>query len=146
MTRRNEWNETLEQTIERSQALGGLLVYSMMPGEEIEVMINGESNDGMHVEESRLVRATCIEPKIGGLEVTADSATRENWTGKHICLGSYAFSLGGIVFSRAGLLRGMINMNNGVVVDFSAQHFNGEPPTYLMAEYQTLSLQDQRIF
>jgi len=146
MTRRNEWNETLEQTIERSHSQGGLLVYSMVPGEEIEVMINGETNDGMHVEESRLVRATCIEPKIGGLEVTTDTATRENWAGKHICLGSYAFSLGNIAFSRAGLLRGMINLNNGVVIDLSAQHFTGEPPTYLMAEYQTLSLQDQRIF
>lgn len=146
MVRSNEWGETLDQTLERCKTQRGLLVYSMMPDEELEVTISGASRDGVQIEEDRIVRAVLVEQRIGKLHVIEDTATIEKWTDRDICLGSSVFSLGEIELVRGGLLRGMIGLGQGVVVDFSAQHFTGLEPTYLMAEYHTLSLQDQRIF
>ncbi len=146
MIRSNEWGESLEATIERSSAQRGLLVYSMVPDEELEVTISGVSRDGVQIEEDRIVRAALVEQRIGKLHVLEDTASGENWAGRDICLGSSVFSLGEIELVRGGLLRGMIGLGQRVVVDFSAAHFTGEDPTYLMAEYQALSLQDQRIF
>ena len=146
MTRRNEWNETLEQTIEHGQAQRGLLVYSLMPDEEIGVTINGESRDGIQIEDDRVLQARCLDSRIGKLLVTEDTAFRENWAGREICLGSYVFSLGSMELARGGLLRGMIALGQGVAVDFTAQHFATAPPNYLLAEYRALDLQGHRIF
>ncbi len=146
MIRSNEWGESLEATIIRSQAQGGLLVYSMIPDEKIEVGISGVTRDGIQVEEDRIIIAALVEQRIGKLRVLEDTASGENWAGKDICLGSSVFSLGEIELARGGLLRGLIGVGQGVVVDFTASHFTREEPTYLMAEYHTLSLQDQRIF
>lgn len=146
MIRSNEWGESLEATIIRSQAQGGLLVYSMLPDEKIEVGIGGVTRDGIQVEEDRIITAALVEQRTGKLHVLEDTASGENWTGKDICLGSSVFSLGEVELARGGLLRGMIGLGQGVVVDFTASHFTREEPTYLMAEYHALSLQDQRIF
>jgi len=47
MSRSNEWNESLKATIKRSRMQKGLLVYSMVAGEEIEVGISGHIADGV---------------------------------------------------------------------------------------------------
>lgn len=146
MIRPNEWGESLETTVERSSAQRGLLVYSLVPDEELEVTISGISRDGIQTEGDRVIRAALVEQRIGKLHVLEDTASDENWTGRDMCLGSSVFSLGGIELVRGGLFRGMIGLGQGVVVDFSATHFTVEEPTYLMAEYRALSLQDQRIF
>ncbi len=146
MSRSNEWGESLEKTIARGRGQRGLLVYSMMPNEELEVGITGLSRDGVQVEKNRIIRAALTEQRIGKLYVIEDTATGDNWVGRDICLGSSVVSLGEVELLRGGLLRGLIGLGQGVVVDFSAQHFVREEPNYLMAEYQTLSLQDQKIF
>ncbi len=146
MSRSNEWGESLEKTIERSQAQGGLLVYSMMPDEEIEVTIAGLTEGDIRVEEDRTVKAVLIEQRTGKLRVTEDTAAGDNWAGREICLGSSVFSIGEIELVRGGLLRGLIARNQGVVVDLAAQHFEGREPNYLMAKYQSLSLEGQDIF
>ncbi len=147
MSRRNEWNETLDETITRSRAQGGLLVYSMAPEEVIEVGISGRTPEGIDIEQSRNITARALGIKNGALEILDDTAEIDNCRGKVICLGSYAFNIAGVQFSSPGLLRGFIAFENGVVVDQSASHFTGEiPPTYLMAEYSDLILEDQVIF
>jgi len=146
MTRSNELGESLEETIERGRTQRGLLVYSMVPDEELEVTIHGLSTENVQIEEDRVVRAALIDQRVGKLHVIHDTAANENWTGKDVCLGSSVLYLGDIKLARGGLLRGMIGLGQGVVVDLSAQHFTGEAPDYLMAEYLALSLQDQQIF
>ena len=147
MPRSNEWGETLEKTIIRSRAQLGLLVYSMVDGEVIEVGINGNSPDGVALDQSRIITARSQGLQTGALEVIEDTSEADDWTHKVICLGSYAFGFSGIEIARARLMRGFIAHNAGVVVDLSAEHFVGaSPPSYLMAEYSTLSLEGERIF
>ncbi len=145
--RSNEWNETLEQTIARSTAQAGLLAYSLVAGEVIEIDISGESLEGVVLDQSRRVTARAIGTRAGSLEVLEDSAREGNWQGLTVCFGSYAFSLAGMQFSSPGLLRGFIGHRQGVMVDLTGEHFVGAtPPTQLMAEYETLHLEGRRIF
>lgn len=147
MSRPNEWGESLAETIERSRDQRGLLAYSMVEGEEIQIGIQGYSPEGvMEVEVSRLVVARALGRTDGALEVIDDTNAEDSWRNRTICLGSYSFSANGIEFKEPGLLRGFIGQNQGVVVDLSAQHFVGEPPSFLLAEYASLSLETESIF
>ena len=147
MSRSNEWNESLEETIERSHRQNGLLVYSMVCGEEIEVGISGHIADGVEVGESRIIRARSLGLPTGALDVLEDTSEDPNWKNRVICLGSFAYNVANIEFARAGLLRGFIGFNQGVVVDLTAQHFVGQTkPEYLLAQYKTLDLEGQKIF
>lgn len=147
MTRSNEWGESLEETIERSRRQEGLLVYSMIPGEEIEVGISGHVADGVEVGESRIVRARSLGLPTGALDILEDTVEDPTWKNRVICLGSFVYNVANVEFDRAGLLRGFIGCDRGVVVDLSAQHFVGQiKPEYLLAQYKTLDLEGQKIF
>lgn len=140
-------SETLEQLVERCELQGYLFTYDLVPEEEIKVSFSGVV-DGIEVVQNRIIRARCVNPDIGSLEVIEDSTnTEESWLERTICLGSYAFSLAGADFQTPGLLRGTIGYEQGVVVDLRGQHFRDERDFGLpMAEYKTLHLQEQRIF
>lgn len=147
MARSNEWRETLEQTIERSRMQNGLLVYSLVAGETIRVGINGTSPEGVVLEPSRTITARATVQHGGVLEVLEDTASDDSWRDRMICLGSFAYKLGDLEFTRGGLLRGMIANSAGVVVDLGAQHFVGDTePNFLMAEYEALQLEGEIIF
>ena len=147
MPRSNEWGESLDQTITRSRVQKGLLAYSLCEGEVIQAAISGKTPDAIKLEEDRTITARALGTRVGALEIIEDTATEDSWKNRTICLGSYAFSTAGIGFHTPGLLRGMINQNAGVVVDFSVEHFVGnQPPSYLLAEYETLHLEGVLIF
>lgn len=147
MSRPNEWGESLAETIERSRAQRGLLAYSMVEGEEIQMGIQGYSPEGvMEGEVSRFVVARALGRADGALEIIDDTNAEDNWRDRTICLGSYSFSANGIEFTSPGVLKGFIGHHQGVVVDLSARHFDGEPPSLLLAEYASLSLESQSIF
>jgi hypothetical protein len=146
MQRSNEWGESLDQTIARSRAQQSLLAYSMVEGEQIEVGFQGRTPEGIQLEEKRLLVARSLGLSTGALEVIEDTAEFENWAGRTLCLGSYAFQALGVEFTRPGLLRGLIGLRQGVVIDLSAQHFVGQAPDYLLAEYDSLTLEDETIF
>lgn len=148
MSRSNEWGETLDQTVERSRLQKGLLVYSMVAGEEIEIGISGHVAEGIEVTESRIVRARSLGQPTGALDILDDTAKDENWRNKAICLGSFAYNVGIIEFERAGLLRGFIGLHQGVVVDQAARHFFelDAQVEYLPAQYLSLSLEGLEIF
>lgn len=146
--RKNSSGETLEQTVEKSIRQRGLFTYDLVPEESIEVSFSGVI-EGVEVVEERIIRARCIDPRIGSLEVLEDSAELdESWSGRIVCLGSYASAIANITFEKAGLLRGVVGLNQGVVVDLAGRHFNHPDSVveYKMAEYETLFLQEQRIF
>ncbi len=97
--------------------------------------------------ESRIVRARSLGLPTGALDVLEDTAEGSNWENRVICLGSFAYNVANVEFTRAGLLRGFIGFNQGVVVDLTAEHFTGQTtPEYLPAQYKTLSLDGQKIF
>lgn len=147
MSRSNEWGESLERTISRSRDQNGLLVYSLVEGEQMTIGINGRTPEGIDLEQSRTIIARSLGTREGKLEITADTAEMDNWNGRVVCLGSYAFSFATVQFNRAGLLRGFVGAHCGVVVDFSAEHFSGETaPTSFMAEYNSLALEGQLVF
>ncbi len=147
MARKNEWGDSLEKTIIKSRAQGGLLVYSMVEGEIVEVGINGSSPEGVNLDESRIITARFLGSNNGALEVVEDTSIRDSWVERKICLGSYIFKFSSVESRRPALLRGYIAHNAGVVVDMNADHFEGNTrPDQLMAEYSTLSLEHERIF
>jgi hypothetical protein len=147
MIRSNEWGESLEATVKRSRLQGSLLVYSMVEGEEITIGMSGQVANGVEATESRVIRARSLGLSSGAIEVLDDSDRELNWRNRIICLGSFAYNLGNVEFQRAGLLRGYIGHDKGVVVDLSAQHFTEQlPPEFLLAQYKTLALEGQKIF
>lgn len=147
MTRSNEWGESLQQTIYRSKAQRGLLVYSMVAGEEITVGISGHIAGDIEVDESRIIKALSVGTSAGALEVIEDTAETDNWQGRVICLGSFAYNISNVDFSSPGLLRGFIGADQGVAVDLSGEHFTGSSdPGYMLAQYKTLDLEGQPIF
>lgn len=146
MSRINEWGESLEETIKRSRTQSGLLVYSMVEGEEIEISTQSHTPEGVQLEAARTLSARALGTATGAVEIIDDSNTEDSWLNRVVCLGSYSFSANGIEFTEAGILRGFIGHNQGVVVDLSARHFIGNDPTVLLAEYASLSLEGQQIF
>ena len=158
--KRNEWNETLEQTVDRSKVQGGLLVYSLVEDEVIKVGINGVTPEGIDLGQGRELTARATGLHGGVLEIVEDTAEVLNWTGLNVCLGSIGYSFAGIEFNTGGLLRGYITKHSAVAVDLAGNHFRAsdEVPDILtvatgqmsydilMAEYDTLFLEDHMIF
>lgn len=145
--RSNEWGESLRRTVERSRRLQALLTYSMVEGEQVEIGISGSMSEGFEVGESRIIVARSLGLTTGALEVIQDTSTdNTNWSDSRICLGSIAFTLGGIELQKGGLLRGFLGNKMGVVVDPTAQHFEAGEPEHLLAQYTTLSLEGHVIF
>ena len=120
----------------------------MVADEEIEVGISGHITEGIEVAESRIIRARSLGLPTGALEILSDTAEDGNWRNRIICLGSFAYNLGAIEFERAGILRGLIGFNQGVVVDLSARHFfeRGAQVEFVPAQYKTLTLEGEKIF
>ena len=139
--------ESLEQTIERSREQRGLLAYSMVEGEQIEVGISGHVAEGVEVGESRIIVARSLGLPTGALEVIQDTVNGgDSWLNRRVCLGSLTFGLGQAGFLRGGLLRGFIGYDQAVAVDLTAQHFEAGDYECLPAQYKTLDLEGHHIF
>ena len=147
MSRKNVLGEDLYQTVIRSRSQNSLLLYSLVKDEVIELGINGKTPEGVEIEPSRVITARALGLKTEPLEVIGDTSVVENWAGRTLSLGSYVVS--GIAIRKLStptIVRGLLAYGGGVAIDFSGENFEGQmAATLLMAEYESLSLQDQKI-